>query len=219
MTELSITKDPGRPTSQRSHECHLLPCVCPDLACQLRDVPVVRIAGEKGNVGLELGQAPAIKDDATFARAFGVGSFEHFKRLLPVVPPLAYWLAEIALRLAGFFGVYVLSQICIVVALWAVFTLGRATLGERHAALGTLLMTGIYFITVPTPEFSPAILAMPLWALALLHFWRTVAEGRELYWLALAADLVLLLLTTYLATFQRRETVWALETFGAPNAA
>ena len=125
----------------------------------------------------------------------------HFERLLPVVPPLAYWLAEIALRLAGFFGVYVLSQICIVVALWAVFTLGRATLGERHAALGTLLMTGIYFITVPTPEFSPAILAMPLWALALLHFWRAVAEGRELYWLALAADLVLLLLTTYLATF------------------
>ncbi|MDT3684412.1 MAG: glycosyltransferase family 39 protein [Pseudorhodoplanes sp.] len=125
----------------------------------------------------------------------------HFERLLPIVPPLAYWLAEIALRLAGFFGVYVLSQICIVVALWAVFTLGRATLGERHAALGTLLMTGIYFITVPTPEFSPAILAMPLWALALLHFWRAVAEGRELYWLALAVDLVLLLLTTYLATF------------------
>ena len=26
-------------------------------------------------------------------------------------------------------------------------------------------MTGIYFITVPTPDFSPAILAMPLWAL------------------------------------------------------
>jgi hypothetical protein len=125
----------------------------------------------------------------------------YFERLLTIVPPLAYWLAELAFRPAGFFGVYVLSQVCIVVALWAVFMLGRATLGERHAALGTLLMTGVYFVTVPTPDFSPAILAMPLWALALLHFWRAVAEGRELYWLALAADLVLLLLTTYLATF------------------
>lgn len=124
----------------------------------------------------------------------------YFERLFPLVPPLAYWLAEIAMRLAGFFGVYVLAQICIVITLWAVFNLGRATLGERHAALATLLMTGIYFVTVPTPDFSPAILAMPLWALALLHFWRATGENRELYWLAVAADLTLLLLTTYIAT-------------------
>jgi len=129
-----------------------------------------------------------------------IATAHYFERLLPVLPPLAYWLAEIALQLGGFFGIYLLSQICIVVALWAVFTLGRATLGERHAALATLLMTGVYFVTVPTPDFSPSILAMPLWALALLHFWRAVGEDRELYWLALAADLVLLLLTTYLAT-------------------
>jgi hypothetical protein len=123
------------------------------------------------------------------------------ERLSAIVPPLPYWLADLAFRVAGFLGVYVLSQACIVVALWAVFALGRATLGERHAALGTLLMTGVYFVTVPTPDFSPEILAMPIWALALLHFWRAVAEGRELYWLALAVDLALLLLTTYLATF------------------
>lgn len=122
-------------------------------------------------------------------------------RLLPLVPPLAYWLAELAFSLGGLFGVYLLSQACIVTALWAVFVLGRAALDERRAALGTLLMTGVYFVTVPTPDFSPAILAMPLWGLALLHFWRAAAEDRELYWLALAVDLSLLLLTTYLATF------------------
>jgi len=125
----------------------------------------------------------------------------HFAQLFTVVPPLAYWLAEFAFSLAGPFGIYLLSQICIIVALWAAFALGCATLGERHAALGTLLMTGVYFVTVPTPDFSPTILAMPLWALALLHFWRAAAEGRELYWLALAGDLALLLLTTYLAAF------------------
>jgi 4-amino-4-deoxy-L-arabinose transferase-like glycosyltransferase len=125
----------------------------------------------------------------------------HFERLTTVVPPMAYWLAEIAMRGAGFFGVFVLSQVCIVIALWATFMLGRAMLGERHAAIATLLMTGVYFVTVPTPDFSPAILATPLWALALLHFWRAVAQDRQLYWLALATDLVLLLLTTYLATF------------------
>ena len=51
-------------------------------------------------------------------------------------PPLAHWLAEIALRAAGghMFGVYVLSQICIVATYWAVFQLGRAT--DRRSARG-----------------------------------------------------------------------------------
>ena len=41
-------------------------------------------------------------------------------------PPLAFWLAEIAYRMAGMTGVYFLSQICIVVTFWAVLALGRA---------------------------------------------------------------------------------------------
>jgi 4-amino-4-deoxy-L-arabinose transferase-like glycosyltransferase len=125
----------------------------------------------------------------------------HAGQIAHHAPPLAYWLAEAAFRLAGLFGVYLLAQSCVLVTLWAVFTLGRATLGDRHAVLATLLMAGIYFLTVPTPDFSPSSLAMPLWALALLHFWRACAEERELYWFALAADLGLLLLTTALATF------------------
>ena len=40
-------------------------------------------------------------------------------------PPLAFWLAEIAYRIAGMFGVYLLSQLCVVVTFWAVFALGR----------------------------------------------------------------------------------------------
>ena len=114
-------------------------------------------------------------------------------------PPLAYWLAEIAFVLAGnnIAGVYALSQICIVVTYWAVFTLGRATLGDRHAVLAILLMVGISAFTVPTPDFAPAILVMPLWALALLHLWRAIGEERRLYWYAVALDLGLLLLTSY----------------------
>ena len=37
-------------------------------------------------------------------------------------PPLAFWLGEIAFRIAGIFGVYLLAQACIVVTYWAVFT-------------------------------------------------------------------------------------------------
>ena len=114
-------------------------------------------------------------------------------------PPLAFWLAELAFVLAGnsLFGVYLLSQVCVVVTYWAVFALGRSIVGAQHAALAVLLMVGISAFTVPTPDFGPVILTMPLWALILLHYWRAVGEGRRGYWVALAVEIGLLLLTTY----------------------
>jgi 4-amino-4-deoxy-L-arabinose transferase-like glycosyltransferase len=116
-------------------------------------------------------------------------------------PPLAYWLAEIALRAAGghMIGVYLLSQICIVATYWAVFQLGRATIGERHAVLAVLLMAGISFFTIGSPDFGPDILMMPLWAFAILCLWRAIGEDKQLYWFALAAMFWLMLLTSHLA--------------------
>ena len=113
-------------------------------------------------------------------------------------PPLAFWLGELSFRVAGIYGVYLLSQACIVLALWAVFALGRSIVGVRHAVLAVLLMTGIAAYNVPSPQFGPAILALPFWALALLHYWRAVGERRRGYWFLLAFDLGLLLLTNYI---------------------
>ena len=100
-------------------------------------------------------------------------------------PPLAFWLAEIAFRIGGMFGVYLLAQICVVVAYWSVFALGRATVGTRHAVLAVLLMAGVAAFSVPTPEFGPAVLAMPLWGLALFHYWLAVGEEKRGYWFLL----------------------------------
>src|SRR5471032_3627103 len=112
-------------------------------------------------------------------------------------PPLAFWLGEIAYRIAGAFGLYALAQACIVTAYWAVFTLGRAIVGTKHAVLGVLLMVGMAAFTVPSPDFGPAVLAAPLWALALLHYWRAVGEGKRGSWFMLALFLGLLLLASY----------------------
>jgi Dolichyl-phosphate-mannose-protein mannosyltransferase len=112
-------------------------------------------------------------------------------------PPLAFWLGETAFRVAGAFGLYALAQACVVVAYWAVFTLGRSIVGTRHAVLAVLLMVGIAAYTMPSPNFGPAVLAAPLWALALLHYWRAVGEGKRGYWFLLALDLGLLLLASY----------------------
>jgi hypothetical protein len=114
-------------------------------------------------------------------------------------PPLAFWLAELVFRMTGrsLLAIYVLSQICVVVTYWAVFQLGRAIVGAQQAAIAVLLMVGISTFTVATPEFGPVILAMPLWGLTLLHYWRAVEERRPRYGLALAVDVGLILLTTY----------------------
>ena len=112
-------------------------------------------------------------------------------------PPLAFWLGEVAFRIAGAFGLYALAQACIVVTYWAVFTLGRSIVGIRHAVLAVLLMVGVAAFAVPSPNFGPAVMAAPLWALALLHYWRAVGEGRRGSWFLLALDLGLLLLASY----------------------
>lgn len=113
--------------------------------------------------------------------------------------PLAFWFAEAAYVLSGnnLFGVYLLSQICVVITYWAVFSLGRAIVGAQHAAMAVLLMVGVSTFTVPTPEFGPATMTMALWALILLHYWLAVNEGKRGYWVALAVEIGLLFLTTY----------------------
>ena len=112
-------------------------------------------------------------------------------------PPLAFWHAEIAYDIAGMPGVYLLAQICVIITYWAVFELGRATLGVAHAAIAVMLMVGVFAFGLPTLEFGPPILAMALSALVLLHFWRAAAQNKRLYWAAFALDAGLLLLASY----------------------
>jgi hypothetical protein len=144
-------------------------------------VPVVFYAAPPG----ELAQLLAVAHDPSLAEAVG--------------PPLAYWLAEIAFRAAGLFGVYLLSQVCVIVTFWCVFALGRAMVGARHAAMATLLMVGVFAFATPTPSFGPAILAAPLWAATLLFYWRAVAQKRRPYWYALSAAGACLLITSEFA--------------------
>jgi hypothetical protein len=57
-------------------------------------------------------------------------------------------------------------------------------------------MAGISVFTVPTPNFGPPVLAMALWAAALLFYWRAVMQGRREYWFMLGGAVALLLVST-----------------------
>jgi hypothetical protein len=113
-------------------------------------------------------------------------------------PPLAFWLADIAFRAAGnhMFGVYLLAQLCSIVTFWALYLLARAIVGGQHAALAVLLTVTVTAFSSPGVEFSPLVLARPLWALLLLHSWQLIGQGRRNAWFAWSIEAGLLLLTT-----------------------
>jgi 4-amino-4-deoxy-L-arabinose transferase-like glycosyltransferase len=111
-------------------------------------------------------------------------------------PPLAFWLAEIAFRIAGAAGVYLLAQICVAVTYWAVFTLGRAIVGVHHAVIAVLLMVGIWVFALPSPDFGLPTVCMMLTALSVLHLWRALGEGKRVYWFVVALDVGLLMVTS-----------------------
>lgn len=125
-----------------------------------------------------------------FGREYQVGT--HFG------PPLAFWLADVAFRLAGghIFGVYLAAQLCFVVTFWALFKLGRAVVGAQQAVLAVLLTAAITAFSFPGAEFGPVIVARPLWALILLHAWQIIGQGRRRAWVALPIEIGLLVLAT-----------------------
>ena len=113
-------------------------------------------------------------------------------------PPLAFWLAEIAFRGAGMFGVYLLSQVCIVVDL-----LGGAVARPRHRRRRPRRDGGaadgrhrrVLGADAGVRAGDPGRAAVGADAAALLAGGR--GSERWLDWLALGLEAGLLLLTTY----------------------
>jgi hypothetical protein len=113
-------------------------------------------------------------------------------------PPLAFWLADTAYRMAGnhIFGVYVLAQLCFVATFQALYLLARAIVGRQQAVIVILLTLTVTAFSSPGVEFGPAVLARPLWAMLLWHCWQVIGQGRRNAWFALSIEAGLLLLTT-----------------------
>jgi hypothetical protein len=113
-------------------------------------------------------------------------------------PPLAFWLADIAYRVAGnhVFGVYVLAQLCGILTFWVFYLLARTIVGGQQAVLAVLLSMTITAFSAPGLEFGPLVAARPLWALLLLHSWQLIGQNRRNAWFAWSIEAGLLLLTT-----------------------
>jgi hypothetical protein len=118
-------------------------------------------------------------------------------------PPLPFWLADIAYRMAGnhMFGVYVLAEFCEIATLVSLYHLARAVVGSQQAVLAVLLTMTVLAFSSPALDFGPLVLARPLWTLLLLHSWQIIGQRRGNAWFAWSIEAGLLLLTTPAAVF------------------
>ncbi len=116
-------------------------------------------------------------------------------------PPLSAWAAEIASVVSGGsdVGLYALSALCTAGGLVVMWVLGRELLGERRALLSVVLVEGVYYFNFTSPEFNVNVLQFPLWALAILGYWRGVRTGKMRWWVLLGVCAGLALLSKYLA--------------------
>ena len=114
-------------------------------------------------------------------------------------PPLSPWLMEIFAMLGGGadWPFYLLSQLCVVVAFWAVWRVARDMIGPGRAALAVLLLEGVYYHNFTSPEFNANVVLLPFWALTLWSLQRALKTGRSLDWVLCGAFAGLGLLGKY----------------------
>ena len=138
----------------------------------------------------------------------------------PKHPPLAPWLAEAARALGGnhaLWPIYVLGQLCVVIAFWAVWRLGRELTTPAIAFASVLMLEATGRYTWMTLELNHSLVVLPFFPLTALCLYRALTTGRFRWWLATGGALGLGMMAKYvigllglaivIALFRNRDTV------------
>lgn len=118
-------------------------------------------------------------------------------------PPLVAWMLETAGWISGGrdWGPYAVSQLCVGIALWAMWRLGLTLFDERQALISVVLMEGVYYHTYSSPEFNVNVALMAFWALTILAYRIALEHRTSASWLALGVTAGLAILGKYTAGF------------------
>jgi dolichyl-phosphate-mannose-protein mannosyltransferase len=105
-------------------------------------------------------------------------------------PPLVAWLAEGARLIGGassLWPIYLLGQLCVVTAFWAIWRLGLEVAGPWPALAAVLVLEATGRYTWMTFEFNHSLVDLPFFALSALFLYRALSNGRRRWWLATGA--------------------------------
>ena len=114
------------------------------------------------------------------------------------LPPLPWWLVEIAYRLIGHdFAYYLLAQAAVVAGLAAVFAMARPLIGGTGALVAVLIIDGLHYLNFTAAKFNHDVIQLPFWALAGFALHRALRGGAVRHWLLLGITIGLSLWAKY----------------------
>jgi 4-amino-4-deoxy-L-arabinose transferase-like glycosyltransferase len=106
------------------------------------------------------------------------------------LPPLPWWLVEIAHRLADVDAAYyALAQAAVIAALALVFATARPLVGSVGALAAVLIIDGLHYFSYTAAKFNHDVVQLPFWALTGYAFHRALRSGRTGYWALLGLAL------------------------------
>jgi 4-amino-4-deoxy-L-arabinose transferase-like glycosyltransferase len=106
------------------------------------------------------------------------------------LPPLPWFLGEIAFRLTGHdASLYALSQAAVILAFIAVWMTARPLVGAAGALAALLIIDGMHYFNISAVKFNHNVVEMPLWALAGFAFYAGLRDGKLRHWVLLGLAL------------------------------
>jgi len=114
----------------------------------------------------------------TYGREWPLGSDK--------LPPLPWWMVEIAYRLFGTdLAYYALAELSVVAAFALIFALARPLVGGVGALVAVLIVDGLHYFGYTAAKFNHDVIQLPIWALAGYAFHAALKRGRLIDWLTL----------------------------------
>lgn len=102
------------------------------------------------------------------------------------LPPLPWWLVELAYRLFGVdAGFYALAQGVVIIAFLIVFATARKVVGVTGALVALLILDGLHYVHFTAAKFNHDVIQLPFWAAAGFAFHAGLKHNRLWHWIAL----------------------------------
>ncbi len=114
------------------------------------------------------------------------------------LPPLPWWLVQIAYQLVGYdFAYYLLAQIAVVACFAVVYLAARPLVGPLGALTAVLIVDGLHYLNYTSAKFNHDVVQLPFWALAGFAFHRALRGRQTMDWLLLGLAVGLSLWAKY----------------------
>ena len=114
------------------------------------------------------------------------------------LPPLPWWLVQIAFMTIGHdFAYYLLAQIAVLAAFALIYRAAKPLVGTLGALTAVFIIDGLHYLNYTSAKFNHDVVQLPFWALAGFAFHRALRGRQTMDWLLLGLAVGLSLWAKY----------------------